>query len=64
MKLIEYLIKLVSREGALVLDPFAGSGTTGVACVKMGRDYILIEKDPRYIEIIKRRVQAQNPRLL
>lgn len=45
-----------------VLDPFAGSGTTGVACMKTGRRCILIEKDERYIEIINRRIaDAETP---
>jgi site-specific DNA-methyltransferase (adenine-specific) len=44
-------------EGGLVLDPFAGSGTTGVACAKTGRRCILIEKDERYIPFIIRRMR-------
>ena len=40
-----------------VLDPFAGSGTTGVACKNLNRNYILIEKEPEYIEIIKKRLE-------
>lgn len=45
-----------------VLDPFMGSGTTGVACVKLGRNFIGIEKEPKYFEIAQRRIteaQAQ-----
>ena len=38
------------------LDPFAGSGTTGVACQNLKRDFILIEKEPKYVEIIKQRL--------
>ncbi len=55
--LMEYLITMVSREGATILDPFAGSGTTGVACKNTNRNYILIEKEPEYIEIIKKRLE-------
>jgi len=55
--LMEYLVKLVSREGAVVLDPFAGSGTTGIACINLGRKYILIEKEPNYVEIMKHRLK-------
>jgi len=40
----------------IVLDPFAGSGTTGIACKNTGRNYILIEKEPEYIEIINKRL--------
>lgn len=39
-----------------ILDPFAGSGTTGVACVNMGRKFIGIERDPEYFEIMCRRI--------
>jgi site-specific DNA-methyltransferase (adenine-specific) len=44
--------------GGLVLDPYAGSGTTGVACLKMGLRCILIEKDARYLDVIERRIRA------
>lgn len=54
--LLEYLIKTYSKEGDTVLDPVAGSGTTGVACRNLNRNYILIEKEPRYIEIIRNRL--------
>ena len=52
--------------GATVLDPFMGSGTTGVACVQTGRSFVGVEIDPDYFEIAKKRiVEAQlQPRLL
>tara|TARA_R100001530_G_scaffold135409_1_gene112552 strand:- start:1273 stop:2727 length:1455 start_codon:yes stop_codon:yes gene_type:complete len=56
IKLMEYLIKLVSREGAVILDPFLGSGTTAIACIKLNRLWIGIEKEPEYIEIAKARI--------
>jgi site-specific DNA-methyltransferase (adenine-specific) len=56
--LMEYLIKLVSREGALVLDPFMGSGTTGIACKKLNRNFIGIELDKDYFEIAKKRIES------
>ena len=40
-----------------ILDPFMGSGTTGVACVQTGRRFIGIEIDPTYFEIAKKRIQ-------
>ena len=54
--LFEYLIKTYTNKGDLVLDNCAGSGTTGVACQNLNRNYILIEKEPEYIEIIKKRL--------
>jgi site-specific DNA-methyltransferase (adenine-specific) len=61
--MLERLIKIHSNEGGIVLDPFAGSGSTGVACKNLKRNYILIEKEPEYIEIIKKRLQEIQPKL-
>ena len=58
ISLMEYLVKLVSREGHKVLDPFMGSGTTGIACKNLGREFIGIEMDKDYFEIAKRRIEA------
>jgi site-specific DNA-methyltransferase (adenine-specific) len=52
------LVKRVSRNGETVLDFMMGSGTTGVACAKLGRKFIGIEIDPDYFEIACKRVQA------
>ena len=57
--LFEYLIKTYTNEGDLVLDNVAGSGTTGVACQNLNRNFILIEQEPEYVEIIKKRL-AEN----
>jgi site-specific DNA-methyltransferase (adenine-specific) len=59
-------VKMFSFTDATILDPFMGSGTTGVACVKTGRNFIGIEIDPTYFAIAEKRIkeaQAQ-PRLL
>lgn len=59
-KPIEYMVKLVERttnEGDTILDPFMGSGTTGVACIQTGRKFIGIEIDPTYYEIAKKRIK-------
>ena len=42
----------------LILDPFMGSGTTGVACAKVGKQFIGIEREPKYFDIACRRIQA------
>ena len=54
--LFEYLIKTYTNEGDTVLDNCAGSGTTGVACLNTNRNYILMEKDEKYFEVIKKRI--------
>lgn len=54
--LFEYLIKTYTNEGDIVLDNVAGSGTTGVASINLNRDFILIEKELNYYEIIKERL--------
>jgi len=57
LKLMEYLCKLTSTPtGGIVLDPFAGSGTTGLACKNTGRDFILIERNSDYVSIINARL--------
>lgn len=48
INLLRRLVRLVSRKGDMVLDPFAGSGTTGIACALEDRNSILIEKEPHY----------------
>jgi len=58
VKLFEYLIKTYTNKGDLVLDNVAGSGTTGVACQNTGRNYILIEKEQKYIDVINERLKA------
>ena len=57
--LFEYLIKTYTDEGDLVLDNCAGSGTTGVACKNLNRNYILIEKEEKYIEVIRQRLRQE-----
>ncbi|RKU28968.1 site-specific DNA-methyltransferase [Candidatus Poribacteria bacterium] len=57
MQLIEYLIKLFSKQGQVVLDPFLGSGTTAVACHYTGRSCIGIEINQDYVDIAKQRLK-------
>lgn len=56
--LFEYLIKTYTNEGETVLDNCAGSGTTAIACLNTNRNYICIEKEPKYYEIINKRIEA------
>ena len=54
---MKYLVRLVTPENGLVLDPFAGTGTTGEAAMLENRKYYLIEKTKDYIKDIERRVE-------
>jgi DNA modification methylase len=61
-KPIDLMLQLVSmtNPGDIIFDPFMGSGTTGVACMQLGRNFIGCEIDPKYFEIAKKRIaQAQ-----
>jgi len=58
VKLMEYLVRLVTPKGGVVLDPFMGSGTTGIACRNLGFDFIGIEKEKEYFEIAKARCKS------
>jgi len=55
-KLMQALVGDYSRFGNTILDPFMGSGTTGVACVKMGRSFIGIEREESYFDIALKRI--------
>lgn len=55
---IRMLVQANSILGDVVLDPFMGSGTTGVACAMLGRDFIGIEIDPKYFKIAEHRINT------
>lgn len=55
-ELMEYLVTRYSREGAKVLDPFMGSGTTAIACGNLNRKFIGVEMDENYFNIAKKRI--------
>ena len=55
---MKYLVRLVTPKGGRVLDPFNGSGSTGMACVELGYDYTGCELDPDYVEIARKRIRA------
>jgi DNA modification methylase len=54
---MRYIVKLSVREGGLTLDPFMGSGTTGVAAIQLGRSFIGIEREPKYFDIACKRIE-------
>ena len=56
LPLMEELVRLFTDPGELILDPFAGSGTTGVAAVRHGRRFIGWELDAKYYEVARRRI--------
>ena len=53
---MKWAVSLASRAGDRILDPFMGSGTTGVAAVNLGRQFIGIELEPKYFDISRRRI--------
>ena len=55
--LMQWCLEQVTQPGATILDPFMGSGTTGVACVKTGRNFIGIEIDESYFNIAQQRIE-------
>ena len=55
-KLMQYLVTMITPPGGVVLDPFMGSGSTGVAATNLGHEFIGIEQDAEYIEIAKARI--------
>ena len=63
VKLFVDILEKYSKPGDTVLDPFLGSGTTAIACLKTDRRYVGIEKEPEYCEIARKRVAAVPARL-
>lgn len=63
LALMEALVRDFTDEGETILDPFAGSGTTGVACRRLGRNFIGWERDPKYHAIAVKRIGAAREQL-
>lgn len=59
VRLIERILAIISDKGDTILDPFAGSGSTGIACIRTGRKAILIEKDPKFCDLIVRNIKNE-----
>lgn len=60
VSLMSYLVKIYAAEETVVLDPFCGSGTTGVACIKENRDFVGIDMAEEYVEISNKRCEEAN----
>ena len=60
VELMKYLIKLVTPPNSKVLDPFCGSGSTGMAAVELGHTFTGIELDSNYVEIANKRIEGWN----
>jgi site-specific DNA-methyltransferase (adenine-specific) len=58
IKLMQWCIELISKPGDTIFDPFIGSGTTALACINTGRNYIGIEKEEKYCRIAEERIRA------
>jgi site-specific DNA-methyltransferase (adenine-specific) len=59
LRLLERIVAASSRPGDLVLDPFAGSGTTGAAAARLGRRWLLVDRNPVAVEIARARLAAE-----
>ena len=64
VKLMSYIITLFTREGDWVLDPFLGSGTTGLGAKLLNRNFIGVEREPEYMEIIEERLSVSRDELI
>lgn len=62
-KLVEPCVLATSRRGDLVLDPFAGAGTVGLVCDRLGREFVGFELNPEYAEMARRRIESDAPLL-
>jgi len=59
VELFSYLIKTYTNEGGVILDNCVGSGTTAISCIRTNRNYVVIEKEQKYCDIIKRRIKEE-----
>ena len=61
LKLLERIVLAASNEGDVILDPFSGSGTTGIAAARHNRRYVGLEQDTEWLDLSVRRFEAENP---
>ncbi len=64
LKLLERVVRVHSNPGDVVLDFFAGSGTTGEAAAKHGRGFVLVDESPEAIAIMQRRLAPYGPEII
>lgn len=64
IKVLEHVIRLASKEGDVVFDPFMGVGSTGIAALKLNRKFIGIEVDEKYLKAAETRIKEANPTTL
>jgi DNA modification methylase len=64
LALMELLVRLFSDPGELILDPFSGSGTTGVAAIRLGRRFVGWEMNPEYVEMARKRMASAREQLV
>jgi site-specific DNA-methyltransferase (adenine-specific) len=62
LALPSFFIKLLSRKDSLIIDPFSGSGTTGVAALPLGRHVLLIDNNPAYCQVARERMERESQR--
>lgn len=63
VSLFQWILQNYSTPGMTIFDPFAGSGTTAIACLETGRNYILVEKEKEYFDIINNRIDTWKSQL-
>ena len=59
LALLERIVMASTNKGDLILDPFMGSGTTGVAAVKLGRRFVGVDKEKEYVELSQKRIYSE-----
>ncbi len=63
VKILERIVRVHSDPGDLVIDPFAGSGTTGEAAARLGRDYLLVDSNPEALRVMAERLAWDDPQV-
>ena len=61
--LIRWCLNEIAKDGTIVFDPFMGSGTTAVACERLGRKWFGCELEPKYVAIANKRIEAERNQL-